>query len=52
MDEIKHESVQVQMPLPFTFDYGRVSINAIIHDELNCLILTCHIFNFHVLDSE
>ena len=23
--------------------YGRVSINAIIQDELNCLILTCHV---------
>ena len=26
-----------------TDDYGRMSINAIIHDELNCLILTCHV---------
>ena len=29
--------------LPFAVDYGRVLINAIIHDELNSLILTCHV---------
>ena len=30
-------------------DYGKVSINAIIHDELNCLNLTCHDLNFIVV---
>ena len=49
---IRHESEQVKMPLLFTFTARimimcRFSINAIIHDELNILILT-----FHVLDRE
>ena len=49
--KIRPKSEQVQMPLLYFTarinDYGRVLINAIIHDELNKLILTCH-----VLDSE
>ena len=38
--------------LPFAVDYGRVSINAIIHDELKSLILTCHVSISLVVDRE
>ena len=34
------------------FYYGRVSINAIISDELNNLILTCHLSISDVVDRE
>ena len=53
-DENKTWNCAIPNATTFTFvnDYGRVSINAIIHDELNFLNLKCYIFNLHVLDSE
>ena len=52
-----HENVQVKMPLLFTFTARimimcRLSINAIIHDQLNNLILTFHALNFMFIDRE
>ena len=38
--------------LIFADDYCRVSINAIVCDELNNLILTCHISISNVVDNE
>ena len=50
-DKIRPESEQVQIPLLFfllqrIMIMCRVSINAIIHDQLNSLILNFHAFNF------
>ena len=49
--KIRPESEQVKMPLSFTFTARimimcRLSINAIIHDQLNILILTFQALNF------
>ena len=49
--KIIHESEQVKMPLLFTFTVRIMimcilSINSIIHDHLNSLILTFHALNF------
>ena len=49
---IRHESVQIKIPLLVTFycknyDYVQLVQNSIIHDELNSLILTFSCFKFH-----